>query len=244
LIDEIVSGVLKRLASGNGQPPNGSAPKTAAPKAAAPKSQVSRFAAANGSGGANGQANHVLHIGEAAITADVLRDRLRGQSRITIGPKAVLTPSAVDYLRQQNIAWERALNKQSSSDQPGSWKAVVLSDAARAESVARQLGWSTELVGCPDEAVGTAVSMLCRGEASGVVVLADRCHRVACRANRNHYVRAAVVADAGAADQAREELGANLFCVPPTGMAQFALLNLLRACGKVSAPKPPGNWNH
>jgi ribose 5-phosphate isomerase RpiB len=85
--------------------------------------------------------------------------------------------------------------------------------------------------------------MLCRGESAGVVVLADRCHWIACRANRNHYVRAAVVTDARAADQAREELGANLFCVPPTGMAQFALLNLLRSCGKVFAPKPPGDWN-
>ena len=71
-----------------------------------------------------------LTVTDRVVTGELLAERLIGKScsRLAICPKAVITPSAFDYLRTHKIVWHR--NMAEAAPNPNKpitrWKAFVL----------------------------------------------------------------------------------------------------------------------
>lgn len=182
-------------------------------------------------------------IVDRVVTAELLASRLNGQkwAKVAICPKAVITPSAFDYLRTHKIVWHR--NTAEATPNPNKpitrWKALivtatpsVLQAVEHTESQTFGKQWSHELLGGVDEAVSSAMSAINRGEVSGVSVFADHAELIACRANRSERVNAAVVSDVQLIPALKQYMNLNLMVVRPSGRSFFELRNLLKEFGK------------
>ncbi|MCH7686836.1 MAG: hypothetical protein IH899_09175 [Planctomycetes bacterium] len=187
----------------------------------------------------------VLH--ERVITEELLEQQLNGAKRIEVGTKSVLTPSARDFLSQQKIEWQRQPETKSTTQTH--WKAIVVQSTSAVTAALNDLEqstqtcWNQEITGTTCEAVSAAVSAICRAEADGVVIFTGKPESVACRANRNLKVRAAVLGDVRRTESIKTEMGVNLFCINPDGKTYIELRNLLRAVTSGSTPRVPENWN-
>jgi len=222
MIDRIVAGVLEQLQ---------------APAAAAP---ASRSPAA---------ANRPLEIHDAVITAAVLETRGIVAGPVVFAAKAILTPSAVDFLASRKINWVRSNSAASPNATCTTWTVFVSRSTPAVESaldaVARQPGvrWHRELVGCHREAARGGVGALCRGESEGVIAVTGKPEALACYANRNAQVRAAAVETAEQVKRIKRTVGANLFAVDPGEQSVFALRSLLREIVSGNKPAVPADWN-
>ncbi|HUG89882.1 MAG TPA: hypothetical protein VML55_03550 [Planctomycetaceae bacterium] len=193
---------------------------------------------------------HALVLDEPVVTAETLAQRVNGDRHIAVGRRTVLTPSALDYLRAAGIEWTR---DSAGGANPGpaaaaTWSAIVSRNTPAVERVlgdARSASrpWRRELAGDVREAAQRAVGCICRGEASGCVVFTQSPEAVACLANRNAAVRAAVAADTAGAAAAVGSMGANALCVSPDGKSYFELRTMLRAFTAAGPPGPPADWS-
>ena len=207
---------------------------------------------ANAAAAIPGSDTNCLSLTEDVITADLLKSRLKGERSISIAPRSILTPSAQDLLRSRGIGWTRAARNgvsatASKSSGNGRWRVIVSAAGGLVATVIDDLqkggaALDRELAGLPAEAARQAISVLCRAEALGVVVLAAETHLVVCLANRNPRIRAAAVTDARSLAAARNQLGANLLCVDPGGKSFFELRKLLRDCIGGGHPTVPSAW--
>ena len=189
------------------------------------------------------QPSATFAVTDRVVTAELLASRLNGQkwAKVAICPKAVITPSAFDYLRTHKIVWHRNtaeaapnLNKPMTR-----WKALivtatpnVLQAVEHAESQAFGKQWSHELLGGVDDAVAVALNAINRGEVSGLAVFADHAELIACRANRSERVNAAVVSDVQLIPTLKQYMNLNLMVVRPSGRSFFELRNLLKEFGR------------
>jgi hypothetical protein len=183
-------------------------------------------------------------IVDRVVTAELLASRLNGQkwAKVAICPKAVITPSAFDYLRTHKIVWHR--NTAEAAPNPNKpitrWKALivtatpsVLQAVEHTESQTFGKQWSHELLGGVDEAITAATSAINRGEVSGMTVFADHAELIACRANRSERVNAAVVSDVQLIPALKQYMQLNLMVVRPSGRSFFELRNLLKEFGGI-----------
>ena len=224
LVDRIVAGVLEQLK---------------APSAAAP---ATRPAAPN--------PYKAMEIADAVITAGLLETRGLVAGPVVFAAKAILTPSAVDFLSSRKIAWTKS---GSATSAPGAVSTTWLVFVSRTtpavesalEAVAQQPGvsWKRELVGCHREAARRAVGALCRGEGDGAIAFTGKPEALACHANRNGQVRAAAVDSLERVKRAKRTAGANLFAVDPEGQSVFALRGLLREIVSGGRPSAPADWS-
>ncbi len=189
--------------------------------------------------------NTTFAVTDRVVTAELLASRLNGQkwAKVAICPKAVITPSAFDYLRTHKIVWHRNTAEAApNQNQPMTrWKALivtatpsVLQAVEHAESQTFGKQWSHELLSSADEAISASTSALCRGDASGIAVFADHAELIACRTNRNEKVNAAVVSDVQLIPALKQYMKLNLMVVRPSGRSFFELRNLLKEFGKSS----------
>ena len=180
---------------------------------------------------------------DRVVTAELLASRLNGQkwAKVAICPKAVITPSAFDYLRTHKIVWHR--NTAEAAPNPNQpmtrWKALivtatpgVLQAVEHTESQTFGKQWSHELLSNADEAISASTSALCRGDASGIAVFADHAELIACRTNRNEKVNSAVVSDVQLIPALKQYMKLNLMVVRPSGRSFFELRNLLKEFGR------------
>ena len=176
----------------------------------------------------------VVHLTSHVITQDVLAASARGAVVVSIDTKAILTPSARDYIRQQGIKIVRDSAPASAGKTVVRWQALVTSStpqiAAALEGIS-SLGIACELrlLGVPAEAAAQAVSALCRAEVQQVVVFTDQPELVACLANRNDRVRAAAASEVVAVERIRRHLQANLLTFDPTNKSVHELKSVLKA---------------
>jgi len=222
MIDRIVAGVLEQL----------HAPAAAAPASRSP-------AAANGP----------LEIPDAVITAAVLETRGIVAGPVVFAAKAILTPSAVDFLSRHKIGWTRTAGAATPNMSSATWL-VLISRSTPAvvsalDALAQQSGirWQRQLVGCHRESARLAVGALCRGECDGVIAVTGRPEALACYANRNAKVRASVVDTAERVKRAKCTVGANLFAVDPAEQSVFALRSVLREIVSAGKPELPADWS-
>jgi hypothetical protein len=200
-----------------------------APKVAvAPSPTAARLDPAEGS-----SSPLTVQISDHVITQALLSDAVNGSRQVGISPKAILTPSARDYVKQQGIkiVRETASTKSSTAIR---WQVIVTKSnpqiTAAVESLPQQgVAFDLRLTGLPAEAAQQATSALCRGEAAQVVVFTDQPELVACLANRNDRVRAAATANVAAVERVRTSMQASLIAIDPASRTAHELKSLLKA---------------
>jgi hypothetical protein len=176
----------------------------------------------------------VVHLPGPVITQDILVGAARGAVDVSIDAKAILTPSARDYVRQQGIKIVRESAPAPVGKTVVRWQALVTRStpqiAAALEGISSVgIACDLRLMGVPAEAAAQAVSALCRGEAQQIVVFTDQPELVACLANRNDRVRAAAASEMAAVERIRRHLQANLLALDPTDKSVHELKSLLKA---------------
>lgn len=218
LIERIVAGVLQRL----------SQPGEAPPRSAAPSGSTAR---------------EPVHFCENVVTGESLVQRVDGHNSITIGPKTVLTPSALDFLRARGISWSRVPVKGRTPEEPRRWLAVIVRATPAVSAVLQEARGAVraELAGEVREAVRLAVAAVCRADAAGAILFTAEAFRAACLANRNGSIRAVAAATAACAETAVCEIGANVLAVDPTDRSYIELRNMVRAL-IARIPQRPQHW--
>jgi ribose 5-phosphate isomerase RpiB len=161
-----------------------------------------------------------VRIDEPVITQALLAESVNGSATVSIGAKAILTPSARDFVRARGI--EIIREKLQSTARSARCQVIVARWLPQAESVLdglRQEGivCDRKLSGTPAEVAALATSSLCRGEAELVVVLTDQPELTVCLANRNERIRAAAVGDSSSVERVVKSMQANLLAVDPSG---------------------------
>lgn len=226
LIDSIVAGVLDRLrgpSAPTSTPPipktNGGRPRVAVPKQTPPRA-----------------ASDPVVLSERVITEAVLQEKLSGANAVRFSPKAILTPTARDYLRVNDIEWAYSTKAQSErkGSGGGTTAALIVRTTPAVDRVLADLlpGARTELLGCPDDAAKLAIGEIVRGGFDKAIVFAEQAHRAACLANRHEAVKAVAVRDAADVTAIRKQLRANVWCLDPTSRGYFELRNVVRAITK------------
>ncbi len=171
-------------------------------------------------------------ISEQVVTQALLAEAINGSNQIRVGPKAILTPSARDFVKQRNIK----IIRETAAGKPSAqrWQVIVTKanpSITAAVAALPELGVTADLrlTGLPAEAATQATSALCRGEAAQVVVFSDQPELVACLANRNDKIRAAAATNPAAVDRVRTSMQANLIAIDPGTKNTFELKTLLKA---------------
>ncbi len=179
----------------------------------------------------------VTYLSDRVITGDLLAEKAKGATQIVIPDKAILTPTAHDFLK---VSQAQLIRASAAGAKAGpakgdaaitSWKLITVTSTPAVARLTGELGagWSREILGCPDDAAALAISAICRGESSGVVILSKQHFRAACRANRNDKVRAVPVGSPAEVKAAREQLRLNVIAIDPTHRSYFELKNTITA---------------
>ncbi len=178
------------------------------------------------------------------ITADVLDQSVRAGQTLRIGRNSILTPSARDWLNSKRISWSRQdKSSATTSASRARWQVILQTVTPTVRSLQDGLrrladGWKVEIVGQPLEAAVLATSLVSTAECDGVVIFTEQAELIACKANRNERVRAAVMQNPKQWEHVVRSLGANVVCISPIGRTFIELRNLLRDCA-VTRPRPP-----
>jgi len=192
--------------------------------------------------------SQAVALSENVITQELLEDQAAGASAIEVAVGSIVTPSARDYMAQQNIACHRANRRPSPTEASAKWLAVVVnqSDAVSTalDDSERSFGiaWTRESAGSVVEAVALVTLALRSAHVSGAVVFSSHPSSIACCANRDRSVRGAVVGCVSDAQCSVNAMGANLFCIDPSGKGHVELRNLLRVATACAAPSAPAGW--
>lgn len=226
-VDQIVANVLKQLSATGGGVAASSAVVAPVRNAQPTPSGPSTL---------NPQPS-TISLSDRVITGDLLAEKATGATQIVVPDKAILTPTAHDFLKASKAQLIRAgaagAKASPSSSAPGitSWKLITVTSSPAVSRLTGELGasWSREILGCPDDAATLAISAICRGESGGVVILARQHFRAACRANRHDKVRAVPVTSPVDVQSAREQLRLNCIAIDPTGRSYFELKNTINA---------------
>lgn len=172
---------------------------------------------------------------EAVITADVLAEKAANQKSVIVGERAIVTPSARDWLRHNKVELIHETTAAAASAEVKSDKLVITHSASQTidrvlEDAVRQTsgGWNRKSADSTDEAAKKAIGELRRESSRVIVVLTSEPEVVACLANRNEKVKAAVVADVAGVARVKSGLDGNVFVVDPAGRSFFELRNILR----------------
>ena len=184
----------------------------------------------------NGQS---AQLAESVITADVLAENGSGRAAITVGERAIVTPSAHDWLRHNKVKLIRGVASATASPAKTSDRLVIVHSASqtvdRVLEDAGQLtngGWNRKGVVSVDEAAKKVIGELRRENSRVIVVLTSEPEVAACLANRNDKVKAAVVADTAAVGRVKSGLDGNVFVIDPAERSFFELRNIIRQIGR------------
>ena len=235
LIQQIVSNVLAQLQPASVRPVV-ELPKSTTKTTTVVKSVVEKPA--------------VIELTASIITAGLLEETARVGQPLKIGRRSILTPSARDWLHTKRIDWSRidklATSGNGTTKGAARWQLIVqtITPTVKAlhDGLKRQPeGWKIELVGQAIEAATLAIGSIGKAEHEGVVILSEFAEIIACRANRNERVRAAVISDRKQLELTMQHLGANVVCINPNGRTFIEMRNLLRDCA-AKRPQAPAGW--
>jgi hypothetical protein len=174
-----------------------------------------------------------FRISAQVVTGALLAENVNGSTTVRIGPKAIVTPSALDFVRQRGIEIIRepaaAIAKTAAR-----WQVTITtphSNIAPAVESLKQYGiiCDLRLSGHPAEAAVQAISAICRGDADKVVIFTAEPELAACLANRNERIRAAAVGDAAALERTQRELKPNVLALDPCNKSVHELRTLFKA---------------
>lgn len=183
-------------------------------------------------GAATSAVSHRVMLTEPVITHDLLSERVNGSKQIVITQKALLTPSARDFVRTRGVQVIRE-QPAARSAEAQRWQVLAVS-AATAAQVTDQFRASgaaceQKLCGSTVEAAAQAISAICRGEAEGVILLTTEPELAACLANRNDRVRAAAVTGSTAVERAKPSLKPNVWAIDVAQRTSFEMQNVVKS---------------
>ena len=236
LIEQIVSNVLAQLQ------PASVRPVTESPKSTLKTMAVEKLMTV--------EKPAVIELTASVITADLLEATARAGQPLKIGRRSILTPSARDWLHTKRMDWSRidklAVGGSSMTKGAARWQLIVQTVTPTVKALQDGLkrqpeGWKIELVGQPVEAVTLAIGAISKAKHDGVAILSEYAEIIACRANRNERVRAAVISDRKQLELTMQHLGVNVVCINPNGRTFIELRNLLRDCA-AKRPQVPAEW--
>ena len=170
-------------------------------------------------------------LNDAVVTAEVLAERVNGATKILIGAKSVITPSAWDLIRSRKIKVERVSSQNSgkrpvSSEESFSSLRLIVVDST---SAIEQITGDVVSSDCPDDAAELAAETIRERTGETAVVFAVWSHRVAMLANRHDKVQAAVIDNASQVRPVTKQIRPNVWCIDPRTISYFELRNLLSA---------------
>jgi hypothetical protein len=179
---------------------------------------------------------NVLKLTEQVISLAALQDKLVGVERIVVPHGAVVTPLVREELKSRNIKLEFA---EQLRDGGRAFRRLLLAVTTNFNptSLHKRLaaaGIKVEQMNAVDwKEIVTNMTKELEDTASAGLILTDRPATVACVANRDPAVRAAVAADTRSAKDALESLDANLLVVDPAAHSLYALENIIREYAKL-----------
>ena len=192
----------------------------------------------------------VIELTASVITAGLLEETARVGQPLKIGRSSILTPSARDWLNTKRIDWIRidktAASGSTTTKGAARWQLIVQTVTPTVKALHDGLkrqpeGWKIELVGQAAEAATLAMGSISKAEHDGVAILSEYAEIIACRANRNERVRAAVISDRKQLELTMQHLGVNVVCINPNGRTFIEMRNLLRDCA-AKRPVVPTGW--
>lgn len=206
---------------------------------------------------ANDSTNSTKTIAGRVITADTLAEQANGQTRIQIQPKALLTPSANDWIRQNKVELVRGDSNSTAPTQTvqtqtkstatsvpsptvssptasSSQILVIVQDGSSVvDAVIDDLNRTTTIarsnVTSAEAAAALVIDEIARDSTKRIVVITEKTHWVACLANRNEQTRAATVGTVMEVNGVRSVMDGNVFAMNANGRSFFELRNLIKA---------------
>lgn len=212
-VDRIVREVLARLplaTSGNG---------TAAMRPAAPGSSDTPSSTSE------------LVLAQRVVTLDVLAGRLQGVRRLGVLPRAVITPAARDYLRQQGVTIGYVQRHEAAESTSPLVIGTAESDVE--PSLLLDSRWESPIQYEQIARAGLVVVVdelterVARDGRLGVL-LTDAGAAAVCLANRRGGVRAILATGTTAVARARASIAANLLVIEPAGRNRYEIRQMLK----------------
>jgi ribose 5-phosphate isomerase RpiB len=156
-----------------------------------------------------------LKLDDKVVSAATLKDRLNGVQRLIVSARAVVTPSARDLLKENNVSLVRTLKSAAAAGVQ-----LILAgldsrfDTSGLVRVLEKRGIAVTQV-TTDEARDAieSISRAIRESGKLGVVLTNRVATAVCVANRHREVRAAAASNRGEIENIIRELGANLLVI-------------------------------
>jgi ribose 5-phosphate isomerase RpiB len=152
-----------------------------------------------------------LKLDDKVVSAATLKDRLSGVQRLIVSARAVVTPSARDLLRENNVSLVRTLKSAS----VGALLALAgldsRFDTAGLVRVLQQRGTTVQPVESAEfNGAFETISRAINESGKLGVALTNQVATAVCVANRHRGVRAAAASNRGEIENIIHELGANL----------------------------------
>jgi pyruvate/2-oxoglutarate dehydrogenase complex dihydrolipoamide acyltransferase (E2) component len=221
MIERLVAEVIGRLAVAAPLPRAATAARTTVasplPAATAPAS-VAAFAPGVG-------AAAEVSLADRVITLAILERLPSGARRVTIDPRAVVTPSARDHAREAGIAIVRAASD-AATGPAGTARPFVIAHAgcaadpaARAAAIARSVPGAQRLPASGLADVITALAQHASRDAARGILLTSRPAVATILANRSASLRAVTGRDAATLAAAAADCQANLLVVDPASVS-------------------------
>jgi hypothetical protein len=193
--------------------------------------------------------DHVLRWSGRVVAADELRRALNGHRELLVSPQTVITPLALEQLRERGVEVRRQAETARPSAQRRVW--AYAQDrphplvASAVQALEREgLAWK-ELPHAEPAAdcrwARALAECVARGECRGGVVFCQDPGLVCCVANKVAGLRAAPVTTVAQAGRAMLTLRPNLVAVEMPGRTFFEIRQILRVlCAPAEAVCPPG----
>lgn len=180
----------------------------------------------------------VIELPDAVITEERLKETAKPGSAICISGKALITPSARDYIKAQKISVNRAQQGGATERSVhGMSRGIIIAShlPAVVQSLLAEVKkqwtsfWTVEIEAGISQVASRTISAICRGETGQILVFSKTFHQVACSVNRNAQCRAAVVRNAVDVHSVREEMQANVLCVNLDQPTYIGLRGILKS---------------
>lgn len=198
---------------------------------------MKRLMTAPASRNEDGKGNkHTATLMDAVITEGLLAEKAKSLRQLEVGAKSIVTPAAKDWLLRNNIEWRRVALSSRLPVRQATQLIIAATQAGSAKQAVNEIQrvrsaeWSSQSCQA-NEAAAVAVKGIATDGITKVVILADEAEVVACQANRNELVRAAVVASVGDIERVQKTLKPNVFLIAPDSKGAFEIIRMVRVLG-------------
>lgn len=172
-----------------------------------------------------------LRLEARLITQADLASKLYGVRRLEVLPRTVVTPAAMDWLREREVRLVRTAQQGAA---PSGGRAPVPLASAGGETDLKRLAASAKQQNLPTTVLNTPADQLTLAlgerlaDSGSALVISDRPHAVACQLNRRGSLRAAVVDSAEEWARLVEQFDPNVAVWGPGRVPGRQALDLLR----------------